>query len=39
MFVIINQFNRGVTQLVECLVWDQDAAGSTPVTSTSNLFT
>ncbi len=25
---------RGVAQLVECLVWDQDAAGSSPVTST-----
>ncbi len=26
--------NRGVAQLVECLVWDQDVAGSSPVTST-----
>ncbi len=26
---------RGVAQMVECLVWDQDAAGSSPVTSTS----
>ena len=25
---------RGVAQMVECLVWDQDAAGSSPVTST-----
>ena len=24
--------------MVECLVWDQDAAGSTPVTSTSMFF-
>ncbi len=31
---------RGVAQLVECLVWDQDAAGSSPVTSTiaKNIF-
>ena len=26
---------RGVAQMVECLVWDQDAAGSSPVTSTT----
>lgn len=26
--------NRGVAQLVECLFWEQDAAGSSPVTST-----
>ncbi len=26
---------RGVTQLVECLLWEQDAAGSSPVTSTN----
>ena len=26
--------SRGVAQMVECLVWDQDAAGSSPVTST-----
>ena len=27
--------NRGVAQLVAFLVWDQDVAGSSPVTSTS----
>ena len=27
--------NRGVAQLVECLFWEQDAAGSSPVTSTN----
>lgn len=26
--------NRGVIQLVECVVWDHDAAGSSPVTPT-----
>ena len=25
---------RGVAQLVECMVWDHDVAGSSPVTST-----
>ena len=28
--------NRGVIQLVECVVWDHDAAGSSPVTPTKN---
>lgn len=28
--------NRGVIQLVECVVWDYDAAGSSPVTPTKN---
>ena len=28
--------NRGVAQLVAFLVWDQDVAGSSPVTSTTN---
>ena len=29
-------YHRGVAQLVARLVWDQDAAGSSPVTSTKN---
>ena len=28
--------NRGVIQLVECVVWDHDAAGSSPVAPTNN---
>ena len=28
--------NRGVAQLVARLLWEQDAAGSSPVTSTKN---
>lgn len=31
IFLIIN---RGVAQLVECLVWDQDVVGSSPATPT-----
>jgi hypothetical protein len=30
-----NKINRGVAQMVARLVWDQDAAGSNPVTSTT----
>lgn len=33
MFVL--QFYRGVAQLVERLLWEQEAAGSRPVTSTT----
>lgn len=31
--VIVSK-NRGVIQLVECVVWDHDAAGSSPVAPT-----
>ncbi len=34
MRMIANKIFRGVAQLVARLVWDQDAAGSNPVTST-----
>lgn len=29
--------NRGVVQLVECVLWEHDVAGSSPVTPTTNL--
>ena len=32
--VVIKQHFEVELSLVECLVWDQDAAGSSPVTST-----
>ena len=32
-----NRIRRGVAQMVARLVWDQDAAGSNPVTSTNSL--
>lgn len=35
--IIYPHFQRDVIQLVECLVWDQDVAGSSPAISTNNL--
>ncbi len=29
--------NPGISQLVECVVWDHDAAGSNPATRTSHI--
>lgn len=33
--IIILILYRGVAQVVECLLWEQDAAGSSPVSPTN----